>query len=396
MAIRSDKKINLLYLVETLGMGGAEMMIVNYIRALGSEHYRHYVYFFGHDGAVREKIEALDVPICMGKRMTSIKQPVKFIICLLSLIRDLMKFIKINHIQIIQSHLGHANQLAVAVGKLSGLPAFPTIHNTMPFLDRRPYWDLRRYIRKIVDGIIYRVADQVLVVSQEIKDIIHKKFRIKKSKIVVLKNGIIFDNSLSKPIDLEKEFLISGNTLKIITVGRLSYQKAMEIIIKAAAELEKQGMHDFFVMILGEGEERKQLEALIKDLRVENCVKLLGIRHDVIGLMKASDIFVIPSRYEGLSIAMIEAMACGLPIVASDAPGLNSYIEQGHNGILFPIGDYKALADCILRLAEDNNFRIQLSCGARESFMINHDMRKNIRPLALLIRNFGFEKQDIN
>jgi glycosyltransferase involved in cell wall biosynthesis len=386
-------KIRILHLVHSLGMGGAEVLLIQYIKSLGMKDYAHFVYFFGSDGPVRKKIEALGIPVHMGKRMALIKQPIRFIAHLLSLLRDLMTFIKSSRIQLIQSHLSHANKLAVLVGKLAGVPAFPTIHNTMEFVDRRSRWDFRVYINKAVDWFIFPMADQIVAVSQEVKDIVHQRFRVKNSKIMVLKNGIVFDNSFYDPVDLEKEFIISENTLKIIAVGRLTYQKAMEVLVRAAAELLSQGLHDFFVMIAGEGEERIGLENLIRDLKVENNIKLLGIRHDVIGLMKASDIFVMPSRYEGLSIAMIEAMACGLSIVASDAPGLKTYIIQGKNGLLFPVEDHKAMAKCILQLAEDRNMRDRLSLAARESFEKEYNMRKNIKSLDMLSRQLCKDKK---
>jgi glycosyltransferase involved in cell wall biosynthesis len=387
--IEENSKIHLLHLVEGLGMGGAEVLLIQYIKSLGMRDYKHFVYGFGRGGPMKEKIEALGVNVYMGKRRAHIKQPIRFITHLLSLLRDLMTFIKSNRIQLIQSHLSHANKLAVLVGKLAGVPAFPTIHNTMEFVDRRSRWDFRVYINKAVDWFIFPMADQILAVSQEIKEIVHQKFRVKNSKIMVLKNGIVFDDSLSIPVNLEKEFSISNNTLKILAVGRLSYQKAMEVIVKAAAELVKHGLRNLLVMIVGEGEERIRLKNLIRDLDVENNVKLLGIRHDVIELMRASDMFLMPSRYEGLSIAMIEAMACGLPIIASDAPGLKTYITHGENGLLFPIEDHKAMAKCILQLSEDGNIRETLSLGARESFEKEYNMRKNIKSLDMFFRKYA-------
>jgi len=298
-----------------------------------------------------------------------------------------LSYIKNKRIQVILAHLRTANQLAVIIGKLSGVPAFPTVHNTMPFLDRRSIWDPRVYIHKAIDAIIYRIADRILVVSEEIKEIIGQKFRLKNSKIMVIKNGIVFKDSLTEPVNLEDEFSISKSTLKILAVGRLNYQKAFEVLVRAAAELTTLGRHPIYVMIVGEeAGERKMLENLIYDLRLSNCVKLLGIRHDVIGLMKASDIFVMPSRFEGLSIAMIEAMACGLPIIASDAPGLRTYIKHGENGLLFPIEDHDALAKLIIELAEDRNLRVRLSHQARASFEVDYDMRKNIKTLNMLLR----------
>ena len=112
--------------------------------------------------------------------------------------------------------------------------------------------------------------------------------------------------------------------------------------------------------------------------------------------MRASDIFVMPSRYEGLSLAMIEAMACGLPIIASNGPGLKEFINDLQNGLLFPVDDHKALAKCILRLSEDEDLRINLSRGAKESFKKNYDMRKNIAPLAALIQKYAFETKNLN
>jgi glycosyltransferase involved in cell wall biosynthesis len=383
------RKFRVLYLVQSLGMGGAEVLLIQYVKALGMEEYNHYVYCFGNDGPAREKLEALGVTVHMGKRRAFINQPLRFGISLISLIIDLLAFIKRERIQIIQSHLAHANKLAVLVGRLAGVSAFLTIHNTMEFVDRRSRWDLRVYINKAVDWIVFPMADRILAVSQEIKEVVQRRFRLRNPIIVVLKNGIVFDDRLSEPVDIENEFLVSRNILKILAVGRLSYQKAMEVLVRASAELVSQGMHDLLVMVVGEGEERIALEKLIGDLSVENYVRLMGIRHDVLGLMKASDMFVMPSRYEGLSIAMIEAMACGLPIVASDAPGLRTYIEDGHNGLLFPVEDHKALAKCILKLVNDEKMRCRLSLGAKESFEKNYDMRKNIRSLDMLFRKYA-------
>jgi len=276
----------------------------------------------------------------------------------------------------------------VLAGKLSGTPAFPTIHNTKVFIDKRSIWDPRVSLINVVNAIIYRNADRVVTISQEAKDIVRHSFGLEDSKVVVLKNGIIVADDFTKSESLEKEFPDSRNKLKIIAIGRLTYQKYFEILIKAAAEVVNQGL-DLLVLILGDGEERSRLEKLIHELRVGGYVKLLGIRHDAMELMKGSDIFVMPSRYEGLSIAMIEAMACGLPVIASDAPGLRDYIDQGKNGFLFGIGQYKVLAKHILHLANDEKLREKLSGGARNTFVKEYDMRRNIKSLDTLFREYG-------
>jgi len=388
MSQEKKRKINILHLVHGLLMGGAEMALFHYIQALGMDRYKHYVYCFGEDGPVREKIESLGVPVCLGKKMAVIKKPTRFILSLLSLRRDLVCFIRSKKIQIIQSHSGHANQLGVAIGKLSGLPSFPTVHSTMAFIDPRSKWDLRVYIRKAVNWAIYRLAEKIFAVSHEVKAVVLRQYRLKHSKIMVLKNGIVFDDNVSKIEEIENEFFASEGKLKIIAVGRLVGLKGYDVLVKAVAELVDQGFDDVFVLIAGEGEERPRLEELIRKFKLQSFVKLLGLRHDILKLMKFSDIFVMSSRFEGLSIAMIEAMACGLPIIASDAPGIREHVENEKNGLLFPLMDHKALAKLIVKLANDKTLRASLSLGAKNTFKTEYDMRQNILPLKKLFREY--------
>ena len=370
-------KINILHLVQGLGMGGAEVMIIQYIKALGTRKYNHYIYCFGDRGPVKEKLEELGVFICFGKKRASIKNPIKFTISVLVLIKDILKFTKRNYIQIIQSHLRNANQLAVVVSILSGIPAFPTIHNTMEFVDRRNNFDPRVILHKVVYNITLRLAFRIIAVSTEIKKIIREKLCICDSKIIVIKNGIILNNSKEKQ-DRKNDLFEASNALKILAVGRLTHQKAMEVLVKATVNLIENEKKDFMVIIVGEGTQRKILEDMIKEFHIGDYIKLVGIRNDVIDLMKEADIFVLPSRYEGLSIAMIEAMAHGLPIIASDAPGIKTYIKSGINGLLFPIEDHKALSKQIQKIAEDNELRKKLSAEGKVSFDNEFNMKRNI------------------
>lgn len=382
-------KIHLLHLINSLIIGGAEVALLHYIQALGQENYCHYVYSFGHDGPIRKKIEALGISVYFGPKRASIKNPFKFCITFLVLVKDLLNFIKFNKIHVIHSHLGQPNQLAVLIGKLSGISAFPTIHSTNAFEDTRSSWDPRVYFIKMVNAIIYRMAERVVVVSPKIKDIIRQTYGLEDSQVVVLKNGIIIEDSFSESQPLGQEFSDSKNKLRIVAAGRLVPLKCFETLVKAVAKIVEQGQHDLLVLIIGDGEERPRLEKLIAELRVESYVKLLGLRDDVIELMREADIFVIPSSYEGLSIAMIEAMACGLPIIGSNAPGLRECINHGQNGLLFQVKDHNALAECIVRLANDNGLRASLSHGAQNSFVKEYDMRKNIITLDMLFRQYA-------
>lgn len=382
------KKIKILHVLYDMYIGGAEILLLHLICSLGMSKFEHHVYYFGSDGPVIDKIEALGVPVYKGKSLASIKQPIRFIVTFFSLVKDLSGFIKRRRIQILLSHLRRSNQLSVTVGKLLSVPAFPTVHNTMEFVDRRSHKDLRVHLNKIMDWLIYKLADRVIAVSPEIKRIIHKKFNLSDSRVVVVKNGIVGNDSAIEQADFEREFSGSKDKLKLLAVGRLTYQKNFEVLIKAARFLVDKDFKDFIFLIIGEGEDRLKLERLILDLEVGEYVRLLGLRHDVLQFMKSSNLLVMPSRYEGLSIAMIEAMACGLPIIGTKSPGLRDYIKDGQNGVLFPVGDDKALSERILELARSRELTSRLSRGARKTFEAEYDMRKNIQFLDLQIRKY--------
>ncbi|WP_319405964.1 glycosyltransferase [uncultured Desulfosarcina sp.] len=385
----SKNIINVMHVVGSLGIGGAEMMLVHYTKALGNRHFNHFVYCFGNDGPVRSIIENLGVTVNFGPHLPSIKNPIVFSFNLILLLRNLVFIIKEKNINVIQAHNGQSNKLAIFIGKILGIPAFPTIHSTMALIDSRSILDPRVFLKKMIDNIFLKSADKVLAVSSKIKDIVCQTYGLEEDKVLVIKNGILLNQEQSNINLLEEEFPKSTNKLKLIAVGRLVPMKNFSTLIKATASIISQGNKELLVLIVGDGpkgnvDEKFRLLKLINELNLNPYVKLLGRRNDVLSLMRASDIFVIPSQYEGLSVAMIEAMACGLPIIGSNVPGLSDFISNQKNGLLFPVGDSEALAKCILNLATDHDLKDRLSKGAKMSFEIDYDMQRNIFSLSEL------------
>lgn len=386
--VQKRHKINILHLTHGLPMGGAEMTLVQYIKALGNEKYNHYVYCFGADGPVRQLIEDTGVFVKLARKRDTIKRPINFIFSIVFLFKELLSFIKDKRIQIIQSHSGEANQLCVMVGLIANVPSFPTVHTTRPFdfIENINLFDLRKYLLRFVNYFIYKAASKIIAISDDVKMVVKLKYSLSSNKILVVRNGIVLGDICDVTNQYNDEFAICEKTFKIVAVGRLVSMKCFDNLIKTVAELVKQSNCKIFVMIVGDGEERAVLQKLIHELRVENYVKLLGLRHDVLALMKFSHVFVIPSLYEGLSIAMIEAMASGLPVVASDVPGLRGHVINLKNGMLFQVKNSHHLSNCLLDLANDKELRLKLSSGARLTFAREFDMKQNIIPLDRLFR----------
>ena len=153
---------------------------------------------------------------------------------------------------------------------------------------------------------------------------------------------------------------------EIAAVGRLSAQKNHALLIRAYAAL---GPVDDRLVILGEGEKRAELEALVRELGLEGRVLLPGLSADIPRDIGDKKLFVLPSDYEGMPNALLEAMALGLPCISSDCPcgGPAELIEHGKNGLLFPVGDEQALTDALRELISDAGKRASLARAARES-----------------------------
>jgi glycosyltransferase involved in cell wall biosynthesis len=154
----------------------------------------------------------------------------------------------------------------------------------------------------------------------------------------------------------------SAQTPKVVTVGRLAFPKTFAILLRALAILQPGTFH---AAIAGDGPKRHQLAADIELLGLSDAVQLLGTRSDVVDLLADSDVFVLSSRSECLPMSVIEAMAAGLPVVASAVGGVPELVEHGRTGIVVPPDDPAPLADAIARLVADADLRRRMGEAGR-------------------------------
>lgn len=150
-----------------------------------------------------------------------------------------------------------------------------------------------------------------------------------------------------------------------LCVGRLVVQKNHALLLRAFAR-SAEAHANARLAIIGEGEQRAALEAQAAALGIAARVRFLGIRRDVPDAMAAADAFVLPSDYEGNPLSVMEAMAAGLPVVATAVGGVPELVEDGRHGFLVPAGDADALAGAMSRLAADGGMRATMALHARE------------------------------
>lgn len=156
-----------------------------------------------------------------------------------------------------------------------------------------------------------------------------------------------------------------GQPVKIVAAGRLHAKKGFDILVRAIGKLRAWD-YDVVCEIAGEGDQRDDLEALIKELDLAECVKLVGWTRDVSGFLATGDLFAFPSHQEGFPLTLLEAMAVGLPVVASEIDGPIEILKEGVNGRLVPDDDVDRLAEALGELIGDRQAARRLGAAARE------------------------------
>lgn len=158
--------------------------------------------------------------------------------------------------------------------------------------------------------------------------------------------------------NIRRELGLPDDAFLVLSIGELSKRKNQQVIIRALGNLKEERIH---YLICGKGVLLDELKQLSKDCGIEDHVHFLGYRHDVVDICSQSDIFALPSLHEGLSVASLEAMYCGLPIVISDIRGVRDYINDGTNGFICKTMDVPAYARAIKTLFGDAALRRRMS-----------------------------------
>ena len=204
-------------------------------------------------------------------------------------------------------------------------------------------------IYKTIEYYLARYTDALITINNE--DYSNGLSMPLRGKVYLV-NGIGVDiygiiNNRSSEYRLREEFSVKEDEIIIISVGELNKNKNHILVLKALYQLKCKGVNNIHYFVCGRGEQDVELTNFAKDVGISDRFHLLGFRSDVIDLDKQADIFVLPSYKEGLSVSTIEAMACGLPILASRIRGNIDLVDEGQGGYLFNPNDSAELVEAI-------------------------------------------------
>ncbi len=213
------------------------------------------------------------------------------------------------------------------------------------------------------------------------------------SRAVTVHEGIDLGRvAAAPPAALHEELWLPHGSPIVGTVAALVPHKGQRHLVEAAALVVRE-VPDARFVIAGEGELRESLEHQIKSHNLEKHVILAGFRPDVLSLHKAFDIFVMSSVMEGLGTSLLDAMACGKPVVATNAGGMPEVVRDGETGILVPPRDDRALAQAIIRLLKDESLRQRMGAAglslANSRFSAERMVAETLDVYADVVREFG-------
>lgn len=378
-------KCNILYVIENASFGGGERAFSQIINGLDKEKYEIYVACLP-GGIFEEKIRssAKILPFDLQNRFNLVK------------IYQLAKIIKEKNIEIVHSQGGRADFFARVAAGLARVPAVVSTV-AMP-VEGFNVGLLRKAIYVMLDRFSERFVDKFIVVSEALRDRLIEKHRIPSRKIVKIYNGVeIEPDARCQMSDVRKkimqEFMIPEDVMLVGTIGRLVWQKGLPYFIQAIKEINARcKMQDVRYLIVGEGEERKNLELEIKNLGLSDRVIFAGFKKDVKEILEALGVFILPSIREGQPIILLEAMAIGKPIVATDIEGVNETVVNGVTGILVSPKDPSALAEAIVCLLRDKKKAQEMGQAGRRVVEEKFNLKDKIEQHKQLYETVIIEK----
>jgi glycosyltransferase involved in cell wall biosynthesis len=337
------------YVIGELGKGGAEYQLVELLRGLDRRRFAPAVVSLSRGGHWSATIREL------GIALHELPQRHGFEVARLRGLRAILRTMR--------PHLLHTVLWSGNVyGRVAALGlGVPVVLAAERNVVRRPAWQV------VVERVLDRWTTAYLVNAAAVAGEMCEQGGLPRSKMHLVPNGI--DLTRLAPYDearrAARERLGFAPARRLVAqVGRLAPQKDQATFLRAVARLAPQAPDVDFV-IAGDGPLRDDLGNLARELRVDERVRFLGLRHDVPSLLAGADVLALTSRWEGLPNVVIEAMAMGAAVVATDVGGCRDLVGDGEAGYLVPVGDDAAVASALHRLLGDETERLRCVRAAR-------------------------------
>jgi glycosyltransferase involved in cell wall biosynthesis len=343
-------------IITTLVFGGAERLLVNYTNVLSVDHQIHIIYLKEEPKLkdfFKSCIKIHYVPLGWNSA---------------SLIRNLIKEIKPD---VVHTHLGHADLIGMWAVRRLPVKLFCTMHNV--YFKWNWVDNLIFYVYRLA-FTTYAKKCRVSCISQAVAKHVNHTLGVSLKNISINYNAIPDVNLQISKAEARRELKLQDNDFILLTIGRLRVQKSTETLLLAMPFIRDK-IKGLKVLIIGEGELEKDLKNISTKLELDLIVNFIGGTTYPEKYLLASDIFVLPSVFEGLPTVVLEAFRASIPVIASDIDGVNELINHEVNGLLFEPKNSVQLGNNVMKLFYHPEFRNQLGFSGYTTYKSKYDIK---------------------
>ena len=365
--------MRVLHIIKSLGRGGAEMLLPETLNIHDKTQFEfYYIYFLPWKDQMVQSIRE------GGGEITCFLASNNII--LMMQIGAVARYVRAKKIQLIHAHLPWAGVLARQVGKICNIPVVYTEHNK-----QERYHLLTRFMNLAT----LNKCTVIVPVSEDVAESIQKHKPSVNARIRLIHNGVNTDTFQRQHFDkkvVRKKLGIANDTPIIGTIAVFRFQKRLDLWMELAKKILTSAPDVHFV-IVGDGPLKKDLLAKRDELGLTDRIHMPGLETEVRPYLAAFDIFMMCSIFEGLPVALLEAMAMELPVISTDAGGIKEVIKSGENGFLCSVNEPDELIKHALTLLRDESLRLNFGLRARKLVSEEFSMRKMVANLEGLYRD---------
>jgi glycosyltransferase involved in cell wall biosynthesis len=371
-------------LLNRVNMGGAENYVVlvsNFHASLGRPSR---VIVLTRPGPLSDRFNAGVKVRYLGFERASIRNPMAFLRSLVRGFRVLAGAVRDEKLDLLQTHLPDANMWGLAMALARRCPVVITVHSNR-FLEFPEGTRLGSFIKYHAYRLMLKRCGAVVTVSEQVRESLLQRLNVTEEmarKVVAVNNGVTVPPVLpdADRTNVRDQFGIAEDTAWLVTAGRFNQVKNFQCLIRAAGLLRDRGVR-FRVLIAGDGELRPELEALCRDLELDDHILMPGNLDNLPDIMRSADLLVMPSLWEGLPLVLLEGMACGLAAVGSRTRGIADILVERETGLLAEVNDVSGFADSIEELLADRSRRLRMGEVARQLVLDNYSLQKTYSDL---------------
>lgn len=331
------KKIKIGFINYSLDIGGVETLILEIGKRLNRDIFEPSIFVFEKNGKLRKEYINYGIPVIEVEKSKGFDWILPF---------RLSRILKKHNINIVHTHNPSNWFYGCIAANIAGIPIVHTEHSN--------HYGLHIKRWELIESILSKFTDSITTVAENLKRRMVTRSHINSLDIRVIHNAIdlaVFNVKIDK-YKVKSDLSLPENNMIIGNIARFCEQKDHRTLLKAF-KLISENMRNINLLLVGNGPLKAEMEDIVRDLQIRDKVKFLGDRRDIPNLLKIIDIFVLSSKREGLPVVLLEAMASGLPIVATSAGGNSEVVIDGETGVIVPTQDPERLAEAICKVISD-------------------------------------------